>query len=97
MSKLLKEKDDQINQLMEEGVCTPPPPSPFEPCLPLPSLSPGEKLSMQELQSNGSIKKLRLKERQNDQLLTAQRYATCTCTCMCCMVHVYTCIYIAVP
>ena len=35
----------------------------------------GEKLSKQELQSNGIIKKLRLKERQNDQLLAAQRYA----------------------
>ncbi len=33
----------------------------------------GEKLSKQELQSNGIIKKLRLKERQNDQLQTAQR------------------------
>ena len=34
----------------------------------------GEKLSKQELQSNGIIKKLRSKERQNDQLLAAQRF-----------------------
>ena len=34
----------------------------------------GEKLSKQELQSNGIIKKLRQKDKQNDQLLAAQRY-----------------------
>ena len=39
----------------------------------------GEKLSKQELQSNGIIKKLRQKDKQNDQLLAAQRYI-CTCT-----------------
>jgi len=33
----------------------------------------GEKLSKQELQSNSIIKKLRAKERQNDQLMAAQR------------------------
>ena len=40
----------------------------------LPFLSPsGEKLSKQELQSNSIIKKLRMKERQNDQVMGAQR------------------------
>lgn len=34
----------------------------------------GEKLSKQELQSNSIIKKLRQKDKQNDQLLAAQRY-----------------------
>ena len=53
-TRVIKEKDEQIAQLMEEG----------------------EKLSKQELQSNSIIKKLRQKDKQNDQLLAAQRY-TC--------------------
>lgn len=36
----------------------------------------GEKLSKQELQFNNTIKKLRAKEKQNEQLMTAQR---CLC------------------
>ena len=38
------------------------------------TMSAGEKLSKQELQSNSIIKKLRQKDKQNDQLLAAQRY-----------------------
>ena len=61
MSRLIKEKDEQIAQLMEEGMYM---------YLSL-SLSllmlwlnlSGEKLSKQELQSNGVIKKLRQKDR----------------------------------
>lgn len=79
MTALLKEKEEQIAGLMEEG----------EPSVPLwqgyrytlfpyslPPLSShtGEKLSKKELQNSNVIKKLKEKNKQNDQLLTAQRY-----------------------
>lgn len=51
LSELLKEKDEMIAGLMEEG----------------------EKLSKQELHSNNMIKKLRSREKQNEQLMTAQK------------------------
>lgn len=51
MMELLREKDEQIAGLMEEG----------------------EKLSKQELQFNNTIKKLRAKEKQNEQLIMAQK------------------------
>jgi hypothetical protein len=51
LTALLKEKEEQIAGLMEEG----------------------EKLSKKELQNSNIIKKLKEKNKQNDQLLTAQR------------------------
>lgn len=68
LTSLLKEKEEQIAGLMEEGE------------LPLSSLIftsypiSGEKLSKKELQNSNVIKKLKEKNKQNDQLLTAQRY-----------------------
>ena len=81
LSTLLKEKEEQITGLMEEGRA----------CLELLPLSlfltdrhthmhtyscfflAGEKLSKKELQNSNIIKKLKEKNKQNDQLLTAQR------------------------
>ncbi|CAI8053206.1 TATA element modulatory factor [Geodia barretti] len=51
LSLLLKEKEEQISGLMDEG----------------------EKLSKKELQNSNIIKKLKEKNKQNDQLLVAQR------------------------
>lgn len=65
-TRVIKEKDEQIAQLMEEG----------------------EKLSKQELQSNSIIKKLRQKDKQNDQLLAAQRYTYVTFLCSIIYIHI---------
>lgn len=51
MEHMLREKDEQINSLLQEG----------------------EKLSKQQLQGNNIIKKLRSKEKENDELLKSQR------------------------
>ena len=58
-------------------------------------LCEGEKLSKQELQSNGIIKKLRQRERQNDQLLAAQR-CVCVCVCVSVCAYVHACVCVSV-
>ncbi|KAK3092062.1 hypothetical protein FSP39_024833 [Pinctada imbricata] len=51
LQNLIKEKDQQIDELMQEG----------------------EKLSKQQLQVNTIIKKLRVKEKENESLITSQK------------------------
>ena len=74
LRELLREKEEQIAGLMEEGSS----------CVTLPqknrersafpfSHAAGEQLSKQQLTSNNIIKKLRSKEKQTEQLLASQR------------------------